>query len=61
MDNPERLLRRREVEGLIGLKRSKLYQMIREGLFPAPVKLTERAVAWRASDVSAWINSREVA
>lgn len=61
MDNPERLLRRHEVEGLIGLKRSKLYQMIREGLFPAPVKLTDRAVAWRASEVSAWIKSREVA
>lgn len=61
MTNPERLLRRHEVEGLIGLKRSKLYQMVREGVFPKPVRLGSKAVAWRASEVAAWIAQREVA
>lgn len=58
---PERLLRRGDVENLIGLRRSKLYEMVRAGEFPAPVKLSSRAVAWRASEVQSWIKAREVA
>lgn len=58
---PERLLRRGDVENLIGLRRSKLYEMVRAGEFPAPVKLSSRAVAWRASEVQAWIKARDVA
>ena len=57
--NPDRLLRRPEVERLIGLKRSKLYQMVRAGTFPAPVRLSPRAVAWKEREVLAWISSRE--
>lgn len=61
MNHPERLLRRGDVESLIGLRRSKLYAMVRAGEFPAPVKLSSRAVAWRASEVHAWIEAREAA
>lgn len=52
------LLRIREVRNMTGLTRSALYQLMREGTFPRPVKLTERSVAWIESEVRAWIEAR---
>jgi len=52
------LLTRREVERRTGLSRSTLYRKMREGTFPVPVKVSERAVRWRASDIRAYVDSR---
>lgn len=52
------LLRRPDVMRMTGLCRSALYDLISKKRFPLPVRLTERAVAWRASEVQAWIVSR---
>ncbi|WP_227288069.1 AlpA family transcriptional regulator [Boseongicola sp. H5] len=54
----ERILRRPDVETLVGLSRSTLYAMIADGTFPKPLKLGKRAVGWRASDIDAWLESR---
>ena len=51
----EVLLRRHDVQGMTGLSRSGLYAAIKQGTFPAPVKIGLRAVAWRSSDISKWI------
>ncbi len=56
-----RVLRRTEVEQLVGLKRSQLYLLMAQGSFPKPVRLSERAVGWRAQDVAKWLSSREAA
>lgn len=55
----ERILRRPEVEARTGLSRSTIYQWMKDGQFPQPVKLGARLVAWRESDVSAWLEARE--
>ena len=52
------LWRRSEVQAITGLRRSTLYQLIKDGKFPAPVKLSIRAVAWPSYAVNAWIASR---
>ncbi|MDP3264220.1 MAG: AlpA family phage regulatory protein [Tabrizicola sp.] len=57
----QRILRRDEVLRLIGLKKSALYQLMAQGHFPRPMKLGERAVGWRATDVATWLSSRETA
>lgn len=58
-DTRTSLLRRRCVEAQTGLARSTLYKLIRNGNFPAPVKLTgSRAVAWSSDAVNAWVASR---
>lgn len=55
---PERLLRRSDVADLTSIKaNSTLYDMIRRGEFPAPVKLG-RSSAWRESEVRQWIADR---
>lgn len=50
----ERLIRYRELESIIGLKKSAIYDMMKAGTFPEPVQLSARAVAWKESDVVAW-------
>ena len=55
----ERILRRPEVESRTGLSRSTIYQWMKDGQFPQPVKLGARLVAWRESDVNAWLEARE--
>lgn len=55
----EKLLRRPEVEARTGLSRSTLYAWMKCGNFPQPVKLGARLVAWRESDVSNWLESRD--
>ena len=52
------LLTRREVERRTGLSRSTLYRKMREGTFPVPLKISERAVRWRESEIRAYIESR---
>ena len=52
------LLTRREVERRTGLSRSTLYRKMRDGSFPVPLKVSERAVRWRESDIRAYVDSR---
>lgn len=54
----EMLLRRRDVERLVGLKKSAIYLLMSEGLFPRPVRVGKRCVAWRSSDLKKWISNR---
>ncbi len=60
MGNPQQdnLLRRRSVTARTGLSSSSLSRAVRARSFPLPVVLTERTVAWRESEVDAWIASR---
>jgi prophage regulatory protein len=51
------LERMNEVTKRTGLARATIYRRMGEGTFPQPVKLGTRAIAWRSSDVDAWIES----
>lgn len=52
--NGQRFLRRAEVEARTGLPRSTIYQMISDGQFPKPVRLTPRIVGWIEAEIDAW-------
>lgn len=41
----------------VGLRRSTIYDLVRKGRFPAPVKLTAHASGWRKSAVLEWLKS----
>lgn len=56
--NPDRILRCKDVMALTGLSRSTLYAIMSEGTFPASIKLSKRAVGWRAKVVQAWMDAR---
>ena len=57
-DFSTRLLRLHDVIAAIGMKRSWILQKTKDGKFPKPIKLGERAVAWRESDIIDWIKHR---
>lgn len=49
------ILRRKQVEQVVGLSRSTIYQRIKDGTFPKPVSLGGRMVGWRASDIELFL------
>ena len=53
----EKLLPLPEVELRSGFKSSFIYQLIKEGKFPAPVKI-KNASRWRESEIQAWIQAQ---
>ncbi|MCF8081810.1 MAG: AlpA family transcriptional regulator [Deltaproteobacteria bacterium] len=53
-----KFLRRPEVEERTGLSRSTIYLRIKEGTFPAPVKLGARSVGWIEHEISNWSEAR---
>jgi prophage regulatory protein len=52
---PECLIRIKEVCLLVGISRTTLYHMIREGIFPKPLDLGSRCKAWQKQTVINWI------
>ena len=55
----ERLVRLPELEVRLSLKKSAIYQAMKTGEFPKNVRLIgNRSVAWRESDILAFIQSR---
>ena len=57
----DQILRVAEVPKVTGLGRSSLYERMKAGDFPAPVRLggeRSRAVGWRRSEVNDWIEGR---
>ena len=55
---PGKLLRLPAVMELCSLGRSSVYAGVRAKTFPAPVRLSARAVAWREESISSWVSSR---
>jgi predicted DNA-binding transcriptional regulator AlpA len=52
------LLRREQVEARVGLKKSAIYALMKDGKFPKCRRVPHtRAVAWRSSDIDAWIDA----
>lgn len=49
-----RLVRIRELKQLVGLAHSTIWKMTKEGRFPKPVHIGQRATAWRMGDILAW-------
>lgn len=45
------LLRERQVLQHFPVSRSELWNRVREGRFPAPVKLSRKIAAWRSQDI----------
>ncbi len=54
----DRLLTRHEVEARTALSRTSIYRKLREGTFPEPLKIGERALRWPASEIESWLASR---
>lgn len=54
---PRRFLRIHDVEHKIGLKKTRIYDLIADGKFPAPIKLTGTTNVWWEHVVDAWMDA----
>jgi len=54
----KRLIRLPETLSRAGVSRSYVYDAVKKGEFPKPVKVTERTSAWVESEVQEWIDQR---
>ena len=55
--NQRAFLRVKSVIQRTGLSRSSIYLMVKDGRFPAPLRISARMVAWREQDVLQWMDS----
>lgn len=51
-------LRLDDVTRITGVPRSTIYDLMKRGLFPEQIKLSERMVAWSAAEISDWQQQR---
>lgn len=56
-----RLLRLPQVIDRTGIKKTKLYELQKDGLFPMRIKITAHAVGWVEEEVDRWIAGRVAA
>ena len=58
-DGTTRIIKARpERQGLLPMGETTIWDKVRSGEFPTPVKLTERITAWRIEDIEAWMQSK---
>jgi len=49
------LLRKPSVLARVPFSDTTLWRHVKDGTFPAPIKISKNAVAWREADIEAWI------
>lgn len=54
---PEKLITIKEMMELLGKARPTLYQMVKDGRFPEPVKVNNRTQGWTLTSYQNWIES----
>lgn len=55
---PASLYTIRTVQAITALGRTKIYDLIRRGEFPAPIKLGARTARWPAAVIDAWLKDQ---
>ncbi|WP_077033787.1 AlpA family transcriptional regulator [Pelomonas sp. KK5] len=56
--SPNDILRLPAVRRTTGLGRSTIYRLMDKELFPRQIRIGERAVGWRRSDIDSWNATR---
>jgi prophage regulatory protein len=54
----QRFVRKGDLPDYVGLRRTTIEELIKQGRFPKPIKLTERAVAWSEQELIEWQQER---
>lgn len=54
----ERIIREAERLRITSISRCQAYQLEKRGLFPKRLRLGNRSVGWRLSEIMNWINDR---
>ena len=52
------LVRLSDLMRFVPLGRTTIYKWVKQGKFPAPMKLSPTVVAWRCEDIHAWLKQQ---
>ncbi len=55
---PRQALRVGSVVSRTGISKTHLYRLVKDGKFPAPIKLSEHVSAWDAELVDNWLKAK---
>lgn len=44
----------------LGMSKSTIWRLTREGKFPKPIKLSDKVTVWQADNVLAWLENKAV-
>lgn len=59
-DGLSRIIRAKPAKaGLLPMGESTIWQKVKSGQFPQPVKLSERITAWKTADIIEWMDAKE--
>lgn len=58
MENQVKVIRIPAVIEMVGMCKASIYNMIKRGEFPAPIKLGPKASGWLVNEVQGWIAER---
>ncbi len=47
-----------ELKDLIPVSLSRINQLMEKGVFPKPLKLSDRAIGWEANKINAWLEQK---
>ena len=53
------MIRLPEVMAITQLCKASIYKLRKQGNFPLPVQLSQRAVGWHLQDIKDWLDSRK--
>lgn len=51
---------RQASSGLIGVSDKTIWQWVKNGTFPHPIKLSPNVTVWRLSEIEAWMKSKDM-
>lgn len=55
----DRYIRIKELATILGIGKSTIYRLVKDGKFPKQIKLTERTAVWKLSAINSWIKDKE--
>ncbi len=58
MNQLVKYIRWHDLKEYLPFSKSTIYSMIKQGQFPAPIKLSVRVSAWSLEDVNKWLDAR---
>ena len=58
MKTEYKLLKRVEVQEMVGLKHAEIYKFISQGRFSRPIKISRKCVRWRQNEIENWVEAQ---
>lgn len=54
-----KLIKLKDVIAMTSLSKASIYRQIKAGIFPRPIKVGQRAVAWVLDEIDSWLESKK--